>query len=629
MIKSFLILTFLSGFLFAKESLVTVSPNSLVDVRLVSIDFQNPTGVAFKADFLQSCQSRTVKADMYLILPNGSVEFQNRCFANSKTDAMFPSVGHCFFRRPVTIGTSGNQILLRLWKSASTCRNDADEIGQIQNGYFDYFLQRPIQAADSYRAFTDQRTIRLENNQMALVLDRHGGATYEFYNKRTLVNNAPMTNVLHSHQGAALQVAIHDHEIKPKLIPDSCDVSQGYWNPTQAGFTCAFSNGQVNWKPDGPAPGDISGLGIICDGRFDNYCRSASSSVEFSKHRMFNWDYGRSYSGPYDPRDQGYLFQKVQLKDHYALYDVHFENRFRPFRGPIEIPTFYFSNRYRTYSYPTPTGIVTAQIPLKRDASPNYRTPDNNIELNWISFRNSENQMAQDRVTIAWFYAPEFIEDISMYGYSVSESQYFGSIKFTNQPIFNIRTNKNYRFQYVVFPYGYDDVIQTEFGTLSVVELIQKLRQSYNSIVTAPPRLNFDRAYANSQLWLAHQAIDGDDSTSYSSQWFATDIPTQNTFLKAEYDQGTRLINGVLLKARMFQNRPLGFPKTYRVFIQNPAGQDEMIAELTWQPNANGDVLVPFSTREVRGVKIVPVKLGTDNQNQYYFQMTEIRGVLF
>ncbi len=56
-----------------------------------------------------------------------------------------------------------------------------------------------------------------------------------------------------------------------------------------------------------------------------------------------------------------------------------------------------------------------------------------------------------------------------MSGYAVAD---YGSIKFVNYPIIALRANKTYHLRYAVFPYRYDEMNTTQFGTKSVKDTI-------------------------------------------------------------------------------------------------------------------------------------------------------------
>jgi hypothetical protein len=698
----------------------------LINPKFVELERLETTGIMFKADYASACRKSSVKADLYFIDDNGTTTFQNRCYANAMDSTSFPGIGFCYLQKSMASGINGQRFFIRLWKLTSDCQYYADEVDQVSNGFEDFFLSGQTSHSNSYRALSENRLVTLNRNNYVLKMDRNGGATYEFYNKRAQINGNPfVTNSIHSHQGAALQVAVHDHESKAKLMYDSCDQSQGYWNPTQAGFYCSFK-GSESFKSNGPAPGAESGLNITCDGTINNNCDYATSKVIFSKHKMYNWDYGPSYPGPYNPKDAAFFSQDVSANENYVSFDITFENRYTQFNGPIEIPTYYFTNRFRTYYIQTNSGIQKTEIPEHRTEKPYYRTADNNVEINWISFENSSGTQ-NDNYTIAWFYSPEFKEDIVQGGYGVHESAAFGSIKFTNQPIFNIKTNKIYRFKYVIFPYKYSDVIQTQFGQLSVLNVIEKLRAEYlktplvvtptpvvvtptpvvvtptptpklvscqattktfsstpnsngitqnctaqlptsNSsanaisattvsnngqysivcqsngswantptvascpapeVVTPTPivSLVFDEAISKSQFWPASNAIDNNPATTFSSQKSPTSIPSADISLQANYESNKpRTVSSLLILARMYNGIALGFPKRYKVFVKKSDNVSwELVAEVDWQPNTDGAVLVPFTARQTTGVLIVPLELGIDNEGSYYFQLNEIK----
>ena len=415
------------------------------------------------------------------------------------------------------------------------------------------------------------------------------------------------------------------------MIPDSCDASQGYWNPTQAGFFCAYKNGVVDFHVTGPnSP-------IICDGAFNNNCGAAVKSVEFQEHQMFNWDYGPSYQGPYNARDTAYFSQAVEASDNFVEYSLTFQNKGITRAGPIEIPTFYFNNNFRHYFFKTSNSsqIKEVSIPLRLTAVDSFRVPDNNVSLDWISFENTSG-VANDVYTLAWFYSNEFTQDVMQSGYSVSESQFYKSIKFTNEPIFNAVQNKKYNLKYVVFPFKYSEVIDSRFGRMSVADVIVKLKYEYLNSTTAPtapptptmpvePRfLKFSSAEAAQSLWPVSALIDGDKRSSYSSPLMPT---AQNNAQQkiAAYLPVQSTVNKLKITARMYNGMALGFPKSYNLYVTSPENTSWInLGTFSNQPDTSVTVTLTFAPLKTHGVHIVPLELGKDNEGNYYFQLSEL-----
>ncbi|MBC7712919.1 MAG: discoidin domain-containing protein [Rhizobacter sp.] len=637
-IKFFLSLLFCNS-VFAVTSVV---PNAPAIERLETV------GVMFRTNY-QACPDLAVKADLYYINGSGAAEFQNRCFVNSTGSAAFPEVGYCYFRKPMASGTSGSKVLLRLWKTDSKCNQYNDETGNINSGYVDYFLPGNIADSVSYRALKENRLITIDKKNYSLKLDRNGGATYEFYNKRAEKDGGTfLTNAIHSHSGGALQVAIHNH-VPIKLMPDSCDSSQGYWNPTQAGYYCAqLPDQSQNRLPNAPAPGNASGLSITCDSIKNDNCKFANDEIIFSKHKMYNWDYSPTFPGPYNAQiDKGYLSQTVTAYENYVTYDITFENKWKDIRGPIEIPTYYFSNVFRKYTYSLNNSITSVTVPDHRTSAPSYRTPDNDKALDWISFENTSG-VNNDNYTIAWMYMPDVSADISQPGYGVVETEAFGAIKFTNQPIINFKMNKEYRMRYVVFPYSYDAHINSEFGLKTVREIIAEMKTKYtadpttqagtvtnsngsNTAVTTPTppsstqSLNFDGAKSLNNLWPGSNVLDGSLSTSFSSQHSQTATPSDDIQLHVFYQSGPKTLSGVKLYARRVNGKNVGFPKKYNFYVSNSDNSGwDLISTSNTQPDDTGMVNLTFSPRPVNGILIVPIELDKDDEGNYYFQLAEI-----
>jgi hypothetical protein len=450
----------------------------------VWIDQVESVGLRMTARYANAaCPSLAMQVDLYTVT-NGAAEFHDRCLVNagwavdSSGALQSPSFGFCYFKRPIPPGTF-QSLIVRAWKSSPNCANFADQIGRVADGYVDYPVNTIVQASTHYPALTQQRTIEISRRYYSLKMDRNGGATFEFYNNRASRNGvSEISNAIHANVGAALQVAIHHHE-GLGFIKGSCD-GVDYWNPNQAGYFCSRSGGAVNFQPDAPYPGPVSGLNIFCDGVYDNNCRWATNQVQFTNHRMYAWAYGDSYQGPYNPLDTAYLSQNVTAREMYVEYDLTYQNVGFTMRGPIEIPTFYFTNKFRRAYFVDKRGYHSIDIPLRTTAAPVYNIgrPSPNEDISWVSFENTTG-VQYDTYTIAWFYKPDTLADMVLPGFDIAEDPSYKNIKFTNQPIFHFQKDKVYRFKYVVFPFRFDDVVDSPYGRMRVDQIIPLIRNDY------------------------------------------------------------------------------------------------------------------------------------------------------
>jgi hypothetical protein len=384
------------------------------------------------------------------------------------------------------------------------------------------------------------RSITIGTDKWTAVADRDGGAIYEFYNTRmtdpTLPNDGYATklyeNAVHANVGAALQIALHSGGLG-SLDANGCS-GQGYWNPTQAGARCGA--GTQTTHELSPDPLDsVSNLHITCDGVQNDSCTTASSSVLWDFHRMMNFDYGNTtspgpgqhgpYPGPYNSGDTLNLKQTIYA-DHvkYMLVDVTLKNTDSLTRsGALEIPTFYFTSRFRRFYYPSHDDLVNNTVPtaptftfpglpgandsLNTGILATYinNAPDGNhspgdfcYDPGWVTAENTfatNNSSATTNqfITLAWFYQPQFLNNrsyteacgrdglASADHFEIAEQPYSDQIKVTNAPRIALTgSSTEYNFEYVVFPYKYSDSILTScYGTHTVAETIALMRTDF------------------------------------------------------------------------------------------------------------------------------------------------------
>lgn len=426
-----------------------------------------------------SCPNNPVKVDLWRWL-NGRWEFHNRCYTNTAADPLFPNGVFCAFKYPLPMGTAKSTLLFRSWKMDSTCTRYMDEIDPGNpSSYRDFYPAQDVTADAAFDAAN--RAVTLDQSTYRVRVDRNGGAVYEWYNKRGTDPNLPAgtyENAIHAHFGAALQIAIHSGPLR-SLEPNPCG-GQGYWNPTQAGAACTFNTGTVGLDNVSPIPGQ-EGLTIVCDGVANNTCTSATSTIVHTLHRMMNWDYGSIYTGPFNALDQSYISQTVTAASNYLQWDVTLRNSGITRATASEIPVFYFVNRYRRMYYPNGFGgIVTLDIPLNLSGSDaNKFNRDLHYDLQWISVQNTGLGVSGKYATLAWFYTQPFLSDVTAWWASIVEGAYYDNIAFSNAPRFNYRTNVDYKFRYVVFPYRYDETINTQYGTMTVQQTIAAMREAF------------------------------------------------------------------------------------------------------------------------------------------------------
>ncbi|HEV3245453.1 MAG TPA: peptidoglycan-binding domain-containing protein [Candidatus Paceibacterota bacterium] len=478
----------------SQTNLVISTPGFISGVLKASII--TTTGAYMTASY-PGCTSSATKIDLY-VTENGRQELHNRCYIDSPADPNSPSGGFCPFQFPLKEGESAGNVTIRIWRITPDCTKYADEAGNA-SGYDDFPIpqSQTVQEETTYPAATQARLVTIDRPTYRAKIDPHGGATYEFYSKRmtsaTLATGELATS-LHADMGAALQIAFHSGA-PDSLTAQPC-AGQGYYNPTQAGSSCTYSGVAIG---PGTAPGPAdpkSGLVVMCDGLLNNFCTSALSTLSLSLHRMMNWDYGPGYEGPYNDHDQMYLAQTTTAYDDYLQYDVQLENKLsQPIWGALEIPTYYFTNQFRRYYYPNQNGGVTVGIiPINRSGidSQNFSSLISG-NVHWVTFENSSEGLGLANnyyVTIAWFYAPETQQALDPtwvdYGLQISDTAVYHQIKMSNVPALTLQPNNIYKFRYVVFPFRYDEMVNSKFGTLSVEDTIARMRAEYENPAPTP-----------------------------------------------------------------------------------------------------------------------------------------------
>jgi hypothetical protein len=466
------------------------------------------TGVYLSdANLTPYCLSKSAKIDLFLLV-GSTWEFHNRCYTNTRldpidssgnpvTNATYNFQAYCPFKYPVASGTAASSVVVRTWKMNSSCTLYMDDVDPTSSSsYVDRHPAAAVVADPSFPAL--DRAVTLERSTYKIRIDRNGGASYEFYPKRGTdlqLTSGKYESALHAHNGAGMGLAIHSGALG-SLDSNSCS-GQGYWNPTQSGATCTSSSSSLA----SPAPGDgVSDLTLKCDGTANATCTSATTTVEHTAHRMMNWDYGSTYTGPYNSADQSYLTQTATAFDHYVQFDITLENRGTiPRPSILEIPTFYFTNRFRQVHYPYPnkdsSTVNTFTIPLSpsgNDAERHNADRESVInpaepisqDIGWVTFEDTLIGVSGRYVTIAWFYkngTPGICDETSCQGSPwityVEEGTYYDNLKFTNAPVFTYAANSTYQFRYVIFPYKYNETIPGTGNT--VRQTIDAMRAAF------------------------------------------------------------------------------------------------------------------------------------------------------
>jgi len=408
------------------------------------------TAIAMKA-YYPTCVNTPVNFSIYYWI-NNQWEWHNTCYANNKNDPNWPGGISCQFKYPLPIDPNTKAMIRTQKVNTDDCSYNTDYDDTI------------VQGAIIYPPYKDYSSvITVDKPYYKVMISRNGGAVYELYNKRS----DSQDNTIHMHMGAALQIAIHSGGIH-SLTTDPCtgqggQGGQGYWNPTQAGAACSYRNG-VKGGVESPTAGTY--LDVYCDGVKNNVCTSASNSIFFPLYPMMNWDYGPSYEGPYNANDTSLLEENISLQNSYIQFDMKLQNKGSVRSGLIEMPTYYFSNKYRRCYYFSIEGLKKVEIPLSLVglANASYGTGINNAK-NFVTCENPN--IPNSAITIAWFSSTDFYDRSS----SISETEYFKEIKFNEVQSFTF-ANKIYNLRFLIIPFKFDEIIDTEFGRMTVENLI-------------------------------------------------------------------------------------------------------------------------------------------------------------
>jgi hypothetical protein len=456
--------------------------------------------VAFGADLF--CPGKPLRLDVLVgDGPGGPFPLHNRGYTNvppTPPEPEYPPyyVAYVPFKHPLLTSATPS-IILRVTKRENC--GDTFMNWNSPNNYFDS-TPTPIQHDDVFRPWTEnspnETGITLETSNYKVRMDRNGGAIYEFYNK---LMGAGDENAIHTHVGAAAQVAYH----ASRLIPGCGSVYQ--WNPSQAGAACQdppssppkLLSPQLDEAdpPNGP-PG--SGLTITChyagqpDQAFHPWsaCDSNRTGLTFggtgtgSTFRLMNWDYQEgSYPGPYYVSNDGTdgdtarLWQRVDAS-HPDYLVVHVKilntgNAHTEENALIEAPVVFLTNRYTYFYMPDESGVV---VPL--DIAPNGWSGPGGMtacrDIGWVTAENTYpaqvlgQSVANRFITIAWFYQNE-----ELFGTfsaaagpcanakvmtAIAKDKIWHNVRLGPVPRLNL-TSTPVEFWYLIFPHKYDDVI--------------------------------------------------------------------------------------------------------------------------------------------------------------------------
>lgn len=131
--------------------------------------------------------------------------------------------------------------------------------------------------------------------------------------------------------------------------------------------------------------------------------------------------------------------------------------------------------------------------------------------------------------------------------------------------------------------------------------------------------------------WPASNAADGDPSTVYSSNWFASSANDRNSWLVVD-TSGQPTVEGVVLYPRFVNGVVTGFPTSFQLFMLSadytawvPEGSYDTSTD-AFKPQPDGSVVIALAGGPIatHGVKILPTGIGQDDWGNHFFQMADV-----
>ena len=434
--------------------------------------------------------------------------------------------------------------------------------------------------------FNPDNLITISKQNYEISFDKSTGTIYELKYKN---NNF---NLVHSHFGAAIQIAFHQGQIND-LFFDPCAPNGGYYNPTQAGALCSYPY-QFIVLPNG------------------NSYNQKKNTLDFENMRLYNFTYGEEYQGPYNSKDQFYLSQRVTFfNDFIEIEYITTDNSNRNF-GILQNPTLYLSHLLTNFQY----------------------SENNNIH-SFILSQFDFSQLKQIPFDYDWVYLSDELKNNSfMFSSIPSDEMKNDSIQLDSQksyifltPLyhrFNLSFNtvikyqpsKVYKNWLIILPATPNDQISTPFGNMLAKDFMIKVKNFYSNnneslrtlSITDVDNIQISGYRANTVLWDIQNIFDNDENTCYS-----TEMNDQNPWLAFWFNK-LELIQNIELFPRIQNNQILSFPDKIDVYITTEDNSKWIKVDDLNNINKN-----------TFGILIVPNGLGKDDNNDNYFQLCEIQ----
>lgn len=434
--------------------------------------------------------------------------------------------------------------------------------------------------------FKPNNLITISKQNYEISFDKSTGTIYELKYKN---NNF---NLVHSHFGAAIQVALHQGQIND-LFFDLCAQGGGYYNPTQAGALCSYPY-QFIVLPSG-----------------NNY-NKRDNILDFENMRLYNFTYGEEYQGPYNDKDQFYLTQRATFfNDFIEIEYTTTDNSNRNF-GVLQNPTLYLSHLLTNFQY-SENNNIHSFILSQFDFSKIKQIP---FDYDWIYLSD---ELKNNSFMFSSIPSDEMKNDSIQLD---SQKSYifltplYHRFNLTFNTVIKYQPSKEYKSWFIILPANPNDKISTPFGDMLAKNFMIRVKNFYNDnnkslrilSTTDVDNIQISDYRSNTILWDIQNIFDNDENTCYS-----TTKNDPNPWVAFWFKQLT-YIHSIELKPRIYNNQILSFPNKINVYITTEDNSKWIIVDNLNNINKN-----------TFGILIVPNGLGKDDNNDNYFQLCEIK----
>lgn len=385
------------------------------------------------------CGTTPIRFQVYL---NG--QYQDDCTTSSDANG---ALAICYFRHP-EINKVNQNLTVRVFDCQT---NDFyDNQARISTAYTVNKLY-PYDNLVSVRGYT-----------YVAKMDRATGVIYELYNKNATTEAGKELNHIHSHIGAGIQFASH-HGQKYSLTHSACG-EQGYWNPTQAGALCGYPTSERFLFPP---MGDVQFL---------------YNDLQWIENRLYNFDYGPEYQGPYNEKDLFYLGEGVRAFPNFLELSYNLKSMIDMPVGVSQLLTFYMHHYYRNMRYKVNNTISNLDLPITETV---YKLPYNKIlpkRVDWVTFEMDHfiyGKQVWTLATIPSRMMNRVEKNTSTQTPWVSLTGLYKRFNYSYNIALKYPVGTDIKFWVLIIPNAPEDIISTPFGDITVNSFIEKAKDYY------------------------------------------------------------------------------------------------------------------------------------------------------